>query len=99
MQPQLDLHHHMIGEPEKHLLKHQDVETSVTGIDRKIADREASEVMKMVCAEYKYRHVYREFCLHSPRYAGGQGNQGIPVEDLRPGYELVTDFWPTPLKS
>jgi hypothetical protein len=99
MQTQLDLHHHLVNEPEKVLIKHQEVETSVVGIERQQADREASEVMKQVCLEYRYRQPYREFCLHQPRYAGGQGNQGIPVEELQPGYKLVTDFWPVPLKS
>lgn len=99
MQTQLDLHHHLVGEPEKALIKHQEVQTSVTGVERQRADQEASEVMKLVCLEYRYRQPYREFCLHNPRYAGGHGNQGIPVEELRSGYSLVTDFNPVPLKS
>ena len=99
MQTQIDLHHHMVGEPEKVLIKHQECETSIVGPDRQAADREASQIMQLVCQEYRYRSPYREFCLHLPRYAGGQGGQGIPVEELRPGYALVTDFQPVPLQS
>lgn len=99
MQPQLDVHHYLSGHPQRALLKHQECQTSVTGSSRQAADVEADEVMQRVSTSYRYRHLYRPFCLHLPRYAGAHGGQGIPVEDLGVAYRLVTDFWPKKLSS
>jgi hypothetical protein len=97
MQPQLDVHHYMSSTEPRVLLKHQECETSVVGIDRRAAGREADGIMQMVGKSYRYRHLYRPFCLHLPKVAGAHGNQGIPVDDLSLAYRLVTDFWPEPL--
>lgn len=98
MQPQIDVHHSTgFNVPPKALLRHQECETSVVGIDRRAADSEADEIMKAVGKSYRYRHLYRKFCLHLPKVAGAHGKQGIPVDDLGVAYKLVTDFWPKPL--
>lgn len=99
MQPQLDVHHYKTGQPAVALLRHQECETSVVGIDRRAADKEADEIIKEVGKSYRHRHLYREFCLHQPKRAGAHGKQGIPVDDLRWAYKTVTDFWPKPLAS
>jgi hypothetical protein len=97
MQPQIDVHHHLTSQPQRVLLRHQECETSVVGIDRRAADQEADAIMKAVGTSYRHRHLYREFCLHLPKVAGAHGKQGIPVDDLGVAYKTVTDFWPTPL--
>jgi len=99
MQPQIDVHHHSTSKPQQVLLRHQECETSIVGIDRRAADKEADEIIKRVGKSYRYRHLYRPFCLHLPKVAGAHGKQGIPVDDLGVAYRLVTDFWPKPLPS
>lgn len=99
MQPQIDVHHYKTGQPPQQFLRHQECETSVVGIDRRAADREADDIMKAVGKSYRYRHLYRPFCLHLPKVAGAHGNRGIPVDDLGVAYKIVTDFWPKPLAS
>lgn len=97
MQPQIDVHHHSTSQSQRALLKHQECETSVLGIDRQIANQTADEIIKEVGKSYRYRHLHRPFCLHLPKHAGAHGEQGIPVDEMRVAYELVTDFWPQPL--
>jgi hypothetical protein len=99
MQPQIDVHHHFASQPKQTFLRHQECETSVVGIDRRAADQEADAIMKAVGKSYRYRHLYRKFCLHLPKVAGAHGKQGIPVDDLGVAYKLVTDFWPEPHAS
>lgn len=99
MQPQLDVHHYKTGSPVTALLRHQECETSVQGIDRRVADKEGNEVIARVAKTYRYKHLYRPFCLHAPKVAGAHGKQGIPVDDLSVAYRTVTDFWPKPLLS
>lgn len=70
------------------LLRHQEVETSMTGKERVAADQEASTIMRQMCKLYGQEHYYRPFMLHIPRVAGGYGGGGIPVEQLRE-YKLV----------
>lgn len=72
-------------------LRHQEVETSVVGLPRKMADKEASEVMSECSHAYSYRHFYREPLLSLPKTAGGLYGRGIPVKPLlESGYKLVT---------
>ena len=97
MQTQLDVHHYKVGEQPRSLLKHQDVETSVLGIERQRADRESFEIMKQASAAYRHRHLYREFRLWLPKFTGATRGAGIPVYQIASTYNLVTDFWPRPL--
>jgi GT2 family glycosyltransferase len=72
-------------------LKHQDVQTSFTGAQRKHADAEASAIMQQAAQSYRYRHYYRPFRLVQPSMVGGYRGGGIPflaVEEM--GYKLVT---------
>lgn len=73
---------------EHNLLKHQEVETSVTGADREKADKEASECMAEAVSDYRIRHYYRPFCLQPPRFVGATKQSGIPFANLH-GYQLV----------
>lgn len=84
----LDVAHHRTGEPAKVLLKHQNVETSVTGRERQLADAEASAVMQRVAASYMSKSVYRPYCIHMPELAGAYGGHGIPVDNLLGSYVL-----------
>jgi len=99
MQPQIDVHHNMATGTPRTLLRHQECETSVVGIDRRAADAEADAIIKAVGKSYRYRHLYRPFCLQLPRLAGAHGKQGIPVDELNVAYQTVTDFWPAALPS
>lgn len=74
-QVQLDL------EANPPLLKHQDVETSITGADRQLADMESVRVMRQVASRYGQDPLYRQFALRLPKTAGYAGN-GIPVDNL-----------------
>ena len=98
MQQQIDVHHYRVGEPKIGLLKHQEVETSVTGTVRKQADADSVTAMRAASESYRHRYLYRPFCLNLPKYAGGLRSAGIPVDSLRPHHSLVTDFWPQPLR-
>ena len=70
------------------LLKHQDVETSVTGSERKALDRESYEIMSAISKTYGQESLYRPFLLRLPRQAGGHAGVGIPVDKLSQ-YALV----------
>jgi GT2 family glycosyltransferase len=96
MQQQLDVHHNKVGEPAQVLLKHQDVETSVVGIERQRADRESFDIMKRASESYRHRHIYRPFRLWLPSFAGATRSAGVPVDQVSSTYPLVTDFWPKP---
>jgi len=98
MQQQIDVHHYRVGEPAVQLIKHQEVETSMTGTVRKHADAESVVAMRAASESYRHRHLYRPFCLNLPKYAGGLRTAGIPVDSLLPHYALVTDFWPQLLR-
>lgn len=76
MQPQIDL------EPKRPLLKHQDVETSVTGAERIAADQEASATMRQVASRYGLDPIYRPYQLRLPKMTAGIGGVGIPAENL-----------------
>jgi hypothetical protein len=97
MQTQIDLHHNLIGQPEQVLLKHQEVETSMTGPERKRADQESYGIMQAVGQSYHYRDVYRPFGLHRPKFVGATREAGIPADQISSTYDLVTDFTPRPL--
>jgi GT2 family glycosyltransferase len=99
MQQQIDVYHSLVGQPDVMLLKHQDVETSMTGSVRKQADAESISAMKAASESYRHRHLYRPFRLNLPKYAGGTKAAGIPVDSLLPYYALVTDFWPQPIRK
>lgn len=74
-------------------LAHQDVETSMAGPSRQVADQEAHLLMSEASKSYKYRHYYRPFGMCTPHIAGGYRGGGIPVRRLQElGYELVQDF-------
>lgn len=98
MQQQIDVHHYRVGEPQVELIKHQEVATSMSGSVRKQADAESISAMRAASESYRHRHLYRPFLLNLPKYAGGLGNAGIPVDSLLPYHALVTDFWPQPLR-
>jgi len=75
------------------LLRHQDVPTSVTGLARQTADREASIIMGQCARDYVYTHYHRPFRLKQPRLCGGYRGGGIPFKNLMDaGYQLVTDL-------
>lgn len=78
---------------EHKFLKHQDVATSMTGVDRKHADSEAGAVMQRAAFEYKFRHYYRPFRLTYPVMASGYYGAGIPCRQLEQiGYKLATSL-------
>lgn len=74
-QTQLDVEHN------PPLLRHQEVETSVVGADRQLADAEAERVLRQVASRYGFDPLYRQFALRVPKVAGFGGN-GIPVDNL-----------------
>lgn len=75
------------------LLRHQDVPTSVVGVARQTADREASIIMGECAKSYACTHYYRPFRLKQPRLGGGYRGGGIPFKNLvASGYQLVTDL-------
>jgi glycosyltransferase involved in cell wall biosynthesis len=71
------------------LIKHQDVETSVTGAERVTADLESVEVMRYIASRYGYEPLRRPFCLRIPKTVGGHGGLGIPVNHL--GHYALVD--------
>jgi GT2 family glycosyltransferase len=76
---------------ETNTLRHQDVETSVIGIDRKLADEQAANAMQAASQSYSHRHFYRSFNLKTPPKAGGYRGAGLPVNKLLTcGYKLGT---------
>jgi hypothetical protein len=79
-------------EPPTPLLKHQEVETSVTGQERQKANMEASHAMRAASQRYFHEPPYQPFRLLNPKWVGTFGNQsGIPFGELR-GHKLVTDL-------
>lgn len=67
---------------ETNTLKHQEVETSVTGPERLALDKEASIIMAERCKNYGREPLYQPFVLRLPRQAGGDSGSGIPVGNL-----------------
>jgi len=73
------------------LLKHQDVQTSMSGPARTHADEEARGVMQRASFEYRFRHYHRRFHLTYPVMASGYYGAGIPCRQLdQIGYKIVT---------
>lgn len=78
---------------EHNCLRHQDVETSMTGVARANADAESMRIMERASFEYRMRHYYRPYRLTYPVSAGGYYGAGIPCRQLEKiGYKLVTDL-------
>ena len=76
---------------EHNTLSHQDVETSMSGVARVHADKEASHVMQRAAFEYRFRHFYRRYNIAYPIMANGYYGAGIPCRQLdQIGYKLVT---------
>lgn len=72
------------GRPGNPVLKHQEVETSVKGLERQVADKEASQVMQQIAAKYPYESYYQPFRLTYPPFAGNYNrHQGVPFEFLQ----------------
>ena len=71
------------------VLKHQDVETSITGEERKHEDTISVERMRQAAARYMNESHYRPFTLTWPTHAGGIGSTGIQTADI-PKYQTVT---------
>jgi GT2 family glycosyltransferase len=85
-QPCLDI------QPDVPLLKHQDVETSVTGPERQRANAEASTAMRAASQRYFHEHYHRPFRLVTPKYVGTFGGRnGMPFHEFQ-GHALVTDL-------
>ena len=77
---------------EHKLLKHQDVTSSMVGIPRQRADREASLIMQEAGRTYNCRNPHRPFRLFMPRNAAGYSGGGLRVQHLLDsGYALVSD--------
>lgn len=70
-------------------LRHQDVETSVSGPERKLLDREAGEIMAYICKRYGQEPFFRPFYLRLPKAAGGHSGVGVPVDHL--GHYALVD--------
>ena len=71
------------------LIKHQDVETSLTGPERESADRESTEVMRYIASRYGQEPLHRSFCLRLPKLADGHAGMGIPLDHL--GHYTLVD--------
>jgi len=75
---------------EHDLLKHQDVQTSMSGVARQHADEEARIAMQRASYEYRFRHYHRDFHLAYPVMASGYYGAGIPCRQLEQiGYKIV----------
>lgn len=75
------------------LLKHQDVETSLQGAQRRKANNEAAIIMPEVAKSYRWRHPFRPYRLTLPRWSGGYRGGGILTQRLLDcGYAFVTDL-------
>jgi len=72
------------------LLRHQEVASSMSGLERQKCDIEAEAVMQKISQEYGFKHYHRPFCLRLPKLAGAYSGAGIPVEQL-PGYTQVRE--------
>lgn len=75
-QVQIDL------EARPEVLKHQEVETSMGGPERRMLDLEAERSLQYIASRYSQEPWYRSFCLRLPKYAAGNAGVGIPVDNL-----------------
>jgi hypothetical protein len=82
-------------EPPTPLLKHQEIETSVSGPERQRANQEAAIAMKAASGRYMYEHYYQPFTLKTPKTVGGFGQHpGINYDAIKSGHALVQDIVP-----
>jgi len=91
MQPCLDVEHYRLGEKQRILMKHQEVQTSVVGTERRRADAEAVTAMQAAAISYRNQDIYRPFALWTPKWAGVGKNQGVPVNNLVPRPAIILD--------
>jgi GT2 family glycosyltransferase len=76
-------------EPPQPLLQHQEVQTSLNGVEREKANQEASVAMRAAAARYQFEHYHRPFSLKSLKSVGTfGGHDGIPISELG-GYALA----------
>ncbi len=66
------------GQPGPPVLKHQEVETSVTGDYRKKCDAEAAIAIKRAAERYNVEHFYRPFALLPPGLVSGMKAEELP---------------------
>jgi hypothetical protein len=90
-QPCLDIEHYRVGEKPRMLMKHQDVPTSVVGMERRRADAAAASAMSEAVVSYRNRNVFRPFALWTPKWVGMSKDVGIPVNRLLSSHALVFD--------
>jgi len=91
LQPCLDVEHYLVGEKPRVIMKHQEVQTSVSGMERKRADQAASVAMRDAAVSYRNRSLYRPFSLWTPKWVGMSKDSGIPVDKLLGSHALVFD--------
>jgi hypothetical protein len=92
IQPCLDVEHYMVGEKQRVLMKHQEVQTSVVGMERRRADADAVKAMQEAAVSYRNRDLYRPFAVWTPKWVGMSKDQGIPVDRLLRSHALVLDL-------
>jgi len=63
-------------------IRHQEVETSMSGDVRVYEDRLSSVVMNKVSNDYAWRNYYRDYRLSFPKSVGFSYDVGIPAFDL-----------------
>lgn len=71
------------------VLRHQNVPTSVQGIERERENKLADQRIREAAERYATEHYYRPFSLVWPTVVGGVDDRGIKVEDI-PKYARVT---------
>jgi hypothetical protein len=71
------------------VLRHQNVETSISGAERRHEDEQAFQRMQEAAQRYRHEPHYRPFALTRAAYAGGSPTQGISVDEMS-GYRSVT---------
>ena len=76
------------GEPAPPVLRHQEVETSIKGEERKREDAIAAQRMQEAAKRYATESFYRPFSLVWASHVGGIGDRGISSEEI-PGYKQV----------
>jgi glycosyltransferase involved in cell wall biosynthesis len=64
------------------VLRHQECQTSVTGLERQIADQDANRLIQEIGGRYGLDPCYRPFYLRLPGVASGRAGFGIPVNNL-----------------
>jgi hypothetical protein len=79
-----------VEQPTPMLLRHQDVPTSLSGDERRVADATAAGAMQRASKEYSIRDWYRPFSLVHPSFCGAYEGVGINVGKLR-GYAMVVE--------